>query len=226
MRRALLRAGAIALSLVVGSAGGAAAQTVGKPGQPHIEISGGVLFVGGYSGGEKNADLTANQSGGGPYTLFKSRSRIESAPAIEARLGWRLSRIFTVEGGVFTARPQLTTRLTADVESAPDTTAAEDLSVYIIDAAVLVNFVSKPEARVVPFARAGVGYVRELHEDNALVKTGSGFHAGGGVTMWLNGRQTFGIRADARVYVIRGGIDLDGGSRTQGAGGGSVVFAF
>lgn len=226
MRRAILRAGALTPALVCGIALTVSAQGARKPREPRIEISGGVLFVGGYSGGEKSADITANQTGGGPYTLFKSRSRIDSAPAIEARLGWRLSRVFTIEGGVFTARPQLTTRLTADVENAVDTTASEDLSVYIIDAAVLVNFVSKPEARVVPFARAGAGYVRELHEDNALVKTGSGFHAGGGVTIWFNGRQTVGVRGDARVYVINGGIDLDGGTRTQGAGGGSIVVAF
>jgi hypothetical protein len=220
------RAGALVVSFLCASTLAVSAQTFRRPHEPKLEVSVGALFVGGFSGGEKNADITANQSGGAPYTLFKSRSRIDSAPAFEARLGWRLSRLFTIEGGVFTARPQLSTRLSADVESAPEITASEDLSVYIIDGAVLVNLTSKPQARVVPFLRAGYGYVRELHEDNALVETGSGFHAGGGITMWLNPRQTLGVRADARVYVITGGIDLDGGTRTQGAGGASVVFAF
>lgn len=220
------RAGALVVSFLCASTAAVSAQTFGRPQEPKLEISVGALFVGGFSGGEQNADITANQSGGAPYTLFKSRSRIDSAPAFEARLGWRLSRLFTIEGGVFIARPQLSTRLSADVESAPEITASEDLSVYIIDGAVLVSLTSKPQARVVPFLRAGYGYVRELHEDNALVETGSGFHAGGGITMWLNPRQTLGVRADARVYVITGGIDLDGGTRTQGAGGASVVFAF
>jgi hypothetical protein len=58
------------------------------------------------------------------------------------------------------------------------------------------------------------------------VKTGQAYHAGGGATFWLDGRETIGARADARVYIMRGGIDLDGGTRTQFAGGGSIVFAF
>jgi hypothetical protein len=215
-----------AVALVLGFAPATSAQGRVQPRTPNLEISVGALFVGGFAAGEKNADITANQTGGAPYTLFKSSSRIESAPAFEARVGFRISRLFTVEAGAFTGRPQLSTRLSADLEGAPDITASEDLSVYIIDAAILTNLSSKPGARVVPFVRAGAGYVRELHEANALVKTGRAFHAGGGITMWLNRRQTIGARADARVYLISGGIDLDGGTRTQGAGSGAVVFAF
>ena len=226
MSRTMRRAGAFSAMLILFGAFSVSAQATRRPRAPSIEVSVGALFMGGHSGGEKTAEITANQTGGAPYTLFKSRSRIDSAPALEARLGWRLSRLFTIEGGVLTARPQLTTRLSGDIENAPDITASEDLSVYIIDAAVLASFSTKPGSHVIPFVRAGYGYVRELHEDNALVKTGSGFHAGGGVTMWFNPRRTLGLRADARVFIISGGIDLDGGTRTQGAGGASVVFAF
>lgn len=221
MRRACLRAALASLALVSGTVAPAAAQA--RP--PRFEISAGGLFVGGYTGGQKDADLTANQTGGAPYTLFKTESRIESSAALEARVGYRVSRTVIIEGGVLTSRPQLSTRLTADVEGAPDITALEDLSVYVIDAAVMVTF-GKSGSAVTPFVRAGAGYLRELHDDNALVKTGQAYHVGGGVTFWLNRRQTFGARADARVYMMRGGIDLDGGTRTQVTGGGAVVFAF
>lgn len=221
MTRAILRAGAAAMALLAGSAPNASAQAKA----PRFEISAGGLFVGGYSAGERDADITANQTGGSPYTIFKSDSRVASAPGIEARVGFRLSSMFTVEGGVFTARPRLTARLSADIEGAPEIEATEDLSVYIIDAALMTTFGSA-QSPVTPFIRVGAGYVRELHEDNALVETGQAFHAGGGVTMWFNRQQSIGARADARIYFTSGGIDLDGGSRTQAAGGGAVVFAF
>lgn len=222
MTRRIRRIAAFSIALLIGSATSLLAQAR----SPQFEISAGGLFVGGFSAGERAADITANQTSGPLYTLFKSQTRVDSAPGIEARLGFRLSRLLTMEGGVFTARPKLSTRLTADIEGAPDATVTEDLSVYIIDAAVLASFGAGSTSRAVPFVRAGAGYVRELHQDNALVETGWAFHAGGGVTFWMNPRQTVGIRADARVYFVNGGIDLDGASRTQGAGGAAVVFAF
>lgn len=225
MTRRIPRTAALSAALLIGPATSLLAQVVSAPRPPRFEISGGGLFVGGYSAGERSADITANQTGGPAYTLFKSKTRVDSAPGFEARLGFRVSRLLTIEGGAFMARPKLSTRLTADIEGAPEATVTEDLSVYIIDAAVLASFGAE-SSRVMPFVRAGAGYVRELHQDNALVETGWAIHAGGGVTFWMNPRQTVGVRADARVYFVSGGIDLDGGRRTQGAGGAAVVLAF
>lgn len=192
---------------------------------PRFEVSAGALFIGGYSAGSMDANLTTNQSGGSSSTLFSSESKVDAATGIEARFGVHLSRRFMVEGGVFTARPQLTTRVSGDIEGAPDARVSETLSVYVIDGAFVGAF-GAPESRVAPFVRIGAGYVRELHEDNMLVETGQMFHAGGGATVWLNQRRTVGARFDARVIVISGGIDLGEGSRTQGAAAGMVVFAF
>lgn len=226
MTRRIARITAISTALLIGSATCLLAQSVGAPRTPQLEVSVGGLFLAGHSVGDRAADITSNQTGGPAYTLFKTETRVDSAPGFEARLGFRLSRMLTIEGGAFMARPKLSTRVTADIEGAPDATVTEDLSAYIIDAAVLASFGGGSTGRVVPFVRAGAGYVRELHEDNALVETGWAFHAGGGLTFWMNTRQTVGVRADARVYFINGGIDLDGGRRTQGAGGAAVVFAF
>ena len=196
-----------------------------RPRPTRFEVSAGGLFVGGYSLGSRNADLITNQTGGGPYTLFKSDTNVDGSFGFDARAGVRLSRMFTVEGGLLASQPRMTTRLTSDVESAPQTTAREDLSLYIIDGAVAAQFGSNPRIR--PFVRAGAGYVRELHADNSMVETGTAFHVGGGVTMWFGaGRRRFGARADARVYIVQDGISFGDGNRTLGAGGAAVVFAF
>jgi len=221
----MIARGAVAAAAMVCAIGGSAAPAAGQTRAPRLEISAGALFAGGYDLAGPDANITGNQTGGSDYTLFRSSTRVDAAGALEARAGWRLSRRFVVEGGVFASRPRLSARLTSDVEGIPDTTIAEDLSLYIFDAAILVNFGTRT-GRAVPFVRAGVGYLRELHEDNVLVETGLAYHVGGGATFWLGRRGRTGVRVDARVYVLRDGIDLDNGSRTVPAAGAAFVFAF
>jgi hypothetical protein len=199
----------------------AAAQTAA----PRLEVSGGILYLTAQELGEQNADLTRNQIGGEPFTLFQSETRIGAAPGFEARIGWRLTRAFAVEGGVLLSRPQLTARLSSDVEGIPDVTVEEDLALYIFDGAVSVHF-GPAGGAVVPFVRGGVGYVRELHEGNALLETGLAYHAGGGATFWFGDRRRAGVRIDARLIVLDGGADLGNGARTVGAGGAAFVVAF
>ena len=54
-----------------------------------------------------------------------------------------------------------------------------------------------------PFASAGAGYVRQLHEEQALVETGHLFYVGGGFTRPLFSRSQGLIRAMACVRVRR-----------------------
>jgi hypothetical protein len=199
----------------------APAQTFG----PRFEMSGGILYVRGQDLADPDANLTRNQVGGEPYTLFESESRLESAPALEARVGWRLTRRMTIEGGVLASRPRLTASVRSDVEGAPDATLEEDLSMYIFDGAVAFQ-VAEPRGRVVPFVRGGIGYLRELHEENALVETGLAYHAGGGVNLWFGERRRTGLRLDARLLFLDGGVDLGKDTRTLAAGGASIVFSF
>lgn len=221
MRRAR-RVAAIALACAIASsAGRAEAQSRVS----RLEVSAGALFAGGYDLDGPDASITGNQSDGSDYTLFRSSTRVAAAGALEARAGWRLSRRFTVEGGVFASRPRLTARLASDVEGIPDTTITEDLSLYIFDAALLVNLGSAT-GRTVPFIRGGAGYLRELHEDNVLVETGVAYHVGGGATVWFGSRDRAGVRVDARVYFLKNGIDLDNGTRTVPAAGAAFIYAF
>jgi hypothetical protein len=197
-----------------------------QPREPRVELSAGGLFAGGYDLTSSSADIVRNEPGGGAYPVFDTDTRAESAPAFEARAGWRFAPRFTLEGGVLVGRPRLSSRLSGDVEGAPDATISEDVSQYIIDGAILATLGSLNGGRVVPFVRLGAGYLRELHEDNMLVETGQAYHAGGGLTAWLGANQRIGLRVDGRVYFLQGGIDLGKSSRTMAAGGGALVFAF
>jgi hypothetical protein len=204
------------------------ASVLAQPRQPRYEISGGALFLSGQDLSAQDATLTRNQIGGERFTLFQSDTRVDAAPGLEGRIGWHLTRSIAVEGGVLWARPRLTARLASDVENIPDVTLEEDLSLYVIDGALAIHF---PDAafggtRAVPFVRAGVGYVRQLHEDNVLVETGQAYHAGGGVSFWFGTRARTGLRVDARLIVLDGGIDLGRGTRTIGAGGAALVVRF
>jgi hypothetical protein len=198
------------------------------PREPRFEVSFGGHFASGYDLTGASADLIRNQGGGGDYRVFQADSRIAGAPGGEARVGWRLSPRFTVEGGVLVTRPRLESRLSNDVENAPDLTAEEDLSLYILDGALIAAFGTTRSGRVTPFVRVGAGYLRQLHENNLLVETGQAYHAGGGVTAWFGRRPgRMGLRVDARIYVLQGGIDLESSStRTMATGGGAFVLAF
>jgi hypothetical protein len=192
-----------------------------------LEATVGGIWMGGYSLGGRDANLIANQTGGGPYTLFKTSSRVDSTAGLDARIGWRATRMLTIEGGLTWSQPQLSTRLSSDVEAAANVTATEKTSQYIIEGAVLAALTTRERA-LVPFVRAGFGYLRELHDGNSLVQTGQAFHVGGGATVWLGNiaRQSIGLRLDGRYYVLRNGLDLGKATRTLGAISGSFVFAF
>lgn len=192
-----------------------------------LEATIGGIWMGGYTLGDRDATLTTNDTAGSPYTLFKSTTKMKPAAGLDARLGWRATRMFTVEGALTWSRPQLSTRLYSDVENAAEITATETTSQYIIEGAVIAALTSRPRA-LVPFVRAGFGYLRELHDGNALVETGTSVHVGGGATWWFGNvaRQSMGLRVDGRLYVLRNGLDLGKSNRSLGAISGSVVFGF
>lgn len=222
-RRAAIAAAGV-LAWMSGSADPARAQAR----QPRFELSAGGVYGTGYDLGQEDANLIANP-GGGPYTLFESQTRADGGPGAEARIGFRLTPRLMIEGGALWLRPRLASRLTADLESAPDLTIREDLSRYIFDAALVATVGSFGGGRAMPFVRAGAGYLRDLHEGNVLVEEGQAYHVGGGVTLWLGGatsRRRLALRLDARAYILDGGIDLGAGTRVMGIGGGSLVYSF
>jgi hypothetical protein len=140
-----------------------------------------------------------------------------------------VSRQVSVEGGLRYSKPVLDIRISGDAEDAPDVTAEETLNRYVVDGSVLWHLtqLSFAGGRGVPFLSGGVGYLRELHENDELVETGTEYHAGGGVTIWFGtSRRRWGIRGDAGFSIRDGGFDFEEGRRTMPIASGSVVYRF
>ena len=196
-----------------------------------LEVSGGIGLLGGTSFGEAGANIRANSTTPTPYRLFSADSSVGQAGLFEVRIGTALSRRFGVEGRLTKSRPELRSSISADVEGAPGLTVTERIDQYVIDGAVLVLFDEASVGGLVPFAAAGAGYLRELHEGVAIVDAGRAYHVGGGVKRLFFSRargatRAAGVRADARVYFLTGGIELDDGAKPQFAVSGSFFVAF
>jgi hypothetical protein len=79
----------------------------------------------------------------------------------------------------------------------------------------------------VPFVSGGAGYLRELHEGNLLVETGTEYHATAGLKYWFGtGNNRFGLRVEGGVSAREKGFDDEDRRRVQPmvAAGLSYVF--
>jgi hypothetical protein len=123
----------------------------------------------------------------------------------------------------------VSTRLTADAESAESITAEERLTSLVIDGSVVYHLEALAFAggRAVPFATGGLGYLRELHDGNELIETGKTFHAGGGLKYWFgSGVSGLGLRADVGFSVHDGGFYFARKTRTLPTMGVSIAYRF
>jgi hypothetical protein len=202
------------------------AQTTAPPaGRLQVSVGGG--WFGGSAFGEQPADLRA--ASGGPYRLFESDTQLGGTGSFEARVGYALTRRYTVEGRAAIGRPELQTIVSSDAEASGAFTAVEGIDQYIFDGGVLVHLNELQAFGLMPFATGGYGYVRQLHEDQQLVETGHLFYVGGGVTRPLFSRQqgfirSGSIRADLRLNVLS--LELESDSRLQGSVTGGLVLGF
>jgi len=200
------------------------------PHRGNVHITGGVAWLGGVDLGTASADETRNPgTGTGPFVLFQTDSRTESALGVQGKLGAYLSRSVSIEGGVLFSRPNLSTRLTGDAESAPELTATERLSRFVVDGSVLfhVTGASFGGGRGVPFLSGGAGYLRDLHEKNEVAETGHELHFGGGFHYWLGqGKHRAGVRADVGISRRSGGADAIDTTRTIPVLAGSFAYLF
>jgi hypothetical protein len=193
------RALAIAVALSVCVPGAAAAQTYAASRGPHarsFEVTGGVVWSGGYDAGSALATLSRNPSTGStPLTEFQTDSRVLGATGLDAHVGLYVARHVSAEATFQYSRPILRTRITGDFESAASVDADDKTSSYLVGGSVLYHF---GDGRVVPFVEGGGGYLRQLHEGNTELLTGAELHAGGGLKYWLGTRtHRYGLRVDA-----------------------------
>ena len=206
----------------------ARAQSAGAP-PGRIEVAVGLGAIGGAALGSDDANLRA--ADGSDFRLFGAESRFAGAPSLEVRAGLALTGRYAMEVRFALSHPELLTAISGDVEGAPDIELTERIDQYVVDAAILVNLDRVRIGPVVPFASAGAGYLRQLHEGLTLVEEGTAYHVGGGVKHRFVSRgsgflKAVGLRGDVRVYLLAGGIAVGSRPRPHMAAAGSVFVAF
>jgi hypothetical protein len=221
---------ALACLIVLLGATSARAQTYRASQRPRfgsLEAGVGAVWVGGVDFGERRAvELRNPTTGTDPLLLFVTNSRLDPVGGLQGRFGFYLSPRLVVEAGARYSKPVLVTRVTDDFEEASDLVARETLSHYVFDASVVFHVAQLGGGRFVPFVQGGAGQVRDLHQRGELVETGTEYHGGGGVKVWLGGgSHKVGIRGDIAAS-SRKGFDLAGKRRTVPTAGGSVFFVF
>jgi hypothetical protein len=193
------------------------------------EVGGGLVLVGGYDLGDRAAELTRNTgTTTGAFEQFSTESRVTPAAGLQGRIGYYLTNDLVIEGGLRYTKPVLEIDVSGDAEDAPDTTADETLSQYVFDVAAVwhPSGLRFGGGRGMTFLTGGVGYLRELHEGDELVETGTHFHAGGGVKYWFGASRRIGLRAEGGLSFRDGGFDFEDGVRMLPTAGASVVFQF
>jgi hypothetical protein len=214
--------------LLVLAASSARAQT--DPPLYRLQLAAGIGFINGASLGDADANLRSGV-GSDPYRVFASSSRLAGARVLDLRAAVDLTPRFGLEAHALYGHPELRTSVTADVESAPAVTVIERLDHYLIDGGIVFTL---DELRVrgwQPFAAAGAGYLRQLHEGLTVTEEGRLFYVGGGARRVLVQRahgllRGLGARADVRLNVLSGGITVDDDARRHLSAGGSVFVIF
>src|SRR4030095_13013563 len=145
----------------------------------------------------------------------------------DVRVGVALTQRYAVEGRAAISSPELRTVVSSDAERSGSVTIAEDIDQYVFDGGVVIRLPELETMGLTPFASAGAGYVRQLHEGRALVEDGYLYYVGGGFTRALLSRQQglirgVGVRADLRLNLFS--LELDDSSHPQGSVSGSFVL--
>ena len=224
LRTALLMTAAALLP-----AHGAFAQATTQP-PARFEMGVGALWIGEQPLGTSSA--TESTSAGGTTPLFNTSSTLSSAAGFSGRVGVRVTRSIVAEAEASYLKPQLRIAISGDTEGAAALTATETMQQFTIGGGVLWYLPHRGwSPRFAPFAMAGGGYLRQLHEQATLVDTGRFFQFGGGVTYLVVSQRHFllkgvGARVDLRAIRRMQGVAFDGGGRTAPAFGASAFVRF
>ncbi len=197
----------------------AGAQSVERA--PRFEIGGGVSWTWSTSFGSRDALLTT--STGGSYRLFSTSTDLASVIGAEVMAGVRVSRGVVAEVVTSYSTPDLRTTIANDAEGASPVTAVESIRQFTIGGAAVVDLTRlRARSGLIPFVRAGAGYLRQLHESQTLIETGQVYDVGGGIRFPLRssaGSQStitrVGVRVEGRATIRSGGIALDGGTHAS-----------
>jgi hypothetical protein len=210
------------------TASSALAQTV--PPLHRLQLGAGIGFLSGAALGDADATLRSATSND-PYRLFATSSELGRTTALDLRAAVDLTRRFGLEAHALYGHPELRTDISGDVENAPAITAVERLDHYLIDGGVLITIDELRVKSWQPFAVAGAGYLRQLHEGLTLTEEGHMFYVGGGARRMLMSRgrgflRGLGARGDVRWNILSGGITVQDTTRNQISASGGLFLVF
>lgn len=219
----------VAVAVCAAFAVPASAQTKPAPSGPRFDVSIGAGWLGGSSLVDGNADLRGR--GGQPFELFSTATRIAASVPIEGRLTFLRGARYALELRGAWARPELRTEVIDDVEGASPQVVAERVDLYTLDLGVLVAFRPMRPRVVAPFISGGAGYVGAVHEGLTLLEHGVVYRGGGGfkfpMALRTQGRlKGYGLRADAGIAVMTGGVASGTGAARQFAASGALYLTF
>lgn len=185
-----------------------------------VTINGGITWLGGYDIGVSTAELRGNGAGTSPppFALLTADSHVTSAVAPELRIGFSISRRWTIEGGGQWGQPHIRVAISGDAEAPAQQLAGEQLQQYAFDGGVNWQPPINLGRRIAPFVSGGAGYLRQLHQDRTLGETGQVYYAGGGARWFLRGgrgeARPAGLRGEVRFNWRRHGIDFEDSMRS------------
>jgi hypothetical protein len=194
-----------------------------------FDVSFGGGFIGGASVGSGDATLRTQEDEG--YRLFATDSRFAGAGILEARAAMALTSRYGVEVRVGLSRPELRSAISEDVEGAPALEVAERVDQYVVDGALVITLRGLRIGGIVPFVSGGAGYLRQLHEGRTLIEEGLVYHLGGGARHAVITRdraflKQVGVRVDASLLLLTGGIRLEDEARPHAAVTAALFVAF
>jgi hypothetical protein len=229
----------VARRVLVAAAGVCAAVLLAPPSaaaQPRLDVTVSGAWWDGYDLGSRRAAITGPQVPTGlPVTLFDNDVAIRSGPGAEVRLGWRVFHGVYAEATGGLGVNSIEAHVHDDIEEAPAITVSSTLTQITIEGGALVELSSLRLAsgKLVPFADAGGGYLRQIHEERVLIETGRTLYVGGGVK-WHSAAarpqglvQRLVVRGDVRFVSRTGGVDVDDERRhyiTVSGGAGIRLF--
>jgi len=192
------------------------------------EAAVGFAWFRGMSLGDSTATL--EQPNGQPFTLFKTETSMGGGPGVALTLGrYATPRLF-IETAFAYARPDVSTKVTADAEEAPSVTSTIGLHQYVVEGSARWHL-ARSWGRFSPYLRAGAGYLRQLDADHDHVEAGVLLHAGGGVDRVMKSRpgariDSMGLRLEARLTGRTGGFDVEDRTRLGGAAAALLFLTF
>ena len=192
-------------------------------------MSVGALWIGHQTFGEAAANETTGA--GTSLKIFTASTDLGAVTGAEGRIAVRVLRSLEAEVEASYAKPSLTIALGNDSENAPAATVAETLQQLTVGAGILWYVPAAATTRLRPFASAGGGYLRQVHEGGTLLETGRFYQVGGGVKYLLfeHPRGLFkalGVRLDVRAVLRAKGVAFDDKAHAAPAFGAAAFVRF